>query len=387
MRAMRLRSLPLAVWITLVMLALGSGCSDLDETTPSRDATTPGIGDLIRVGSLDLTILNVERYDAGLYVDANVRLHIEAFNARGDDDAEYNLNAYFFKVVDSNGIAHRPYPLLCASACPDQIGDVYLVRGGRVRGFVYFEVPAGRQLVEVIYEPVLSRNKARVSLASAMVQAATPSVAPSLAEEAPAMESSPAATPATSSDRAPTDVPGECTAQATIARVAESVARVSTLTGIGTAFHIGDSIWLTAEHIVAGETSVRLTNAAVDINATVAWTHPEHDLAVLVGAASVSALNWGETPERGAEALVVGYGRGQRTLVAGVTRGVVSELFVESGETYIRTDASANPGNSGGPLLNVCGEVIGIVQEKLVGVAIEGVTYALSADSLRAVLP
>ena len=86
---------------------------------PEPDA--PGIGDLITVGSLDLTILNVERYDAGLYIDANVRLHIEAVNARGDEDSEYNLNAYFFKLVDSSGIAYEPYPLLCASACPDQI--------------------------------------------------------------------------------------------------------------------------------------------------------------------------------------------------------------------------------------------------------------------------
>ena len=97
-------------------------------------------------------------------------------------------------------------------------------------------------------------------------------------------------------------------------------------------------------------------------------------------------MSWGETPRSGAEALVIGYGRGQRTLVAGVTRGIVSERFVENGETFIRTDAPANPGDSGGPLLNICGEVIGIVQEKLVDVAIEGVTYALSADSVRALL-
>ncbi len=162
--------------------------------------------------------------------------------------------------------------------------------------------------------------------------------------------------------------------------------RIRTLTGLGTAFYIGDSTWVTAAHVVAGETSVRLTNDAIDIHATVAKTYPEYDLAVLVGAANVSAISWGETPGSGAEALVIGYGRGQRTLVAGVTRGIVSERFVENGETYIRTDAPANPGNSGGPLLNVCGEVIGIVQEKLVGASIEGVTYALSADSVRALL-
>ena len=354
--------------------------------TPEPAPEGSGIGDLIRVGSLDLTILNVERYDAGLYIDANVRLHIEAVNARGTDDAEYNLSAYFFKLVDSNGIAYEPYPLLCASSCPDQVGEVYLVRGGRVRGFVYFEIPAGSQLVEVIYEPLFSFNKARVSLASAMVQAATPTVTPSLAEEAPASGSSTAGARAALPDRTPTAVPGGCTAEAAAARITGSVARIRTFTGVGTAFYIGDSTWLTAAHVVAGETSVRLTNDAIDINATVAKTYLEYDLAVLVGAASVSAIHWGETPRSGAEALVIGYGRGQRTLVAGVTRGIVSERFVENGETFIRTDAPANPGNSGGPLLNICGQVIGIVQEKLVGASIEGVTYALSADSVRAIL-
>ena len=65
---------------------------------------------------------------------------------------------------------------------------------------------------------------------------------------------------------------------------------------------------------------------------------------------------------------------------------MVSERFVENAQTYIRTDAPANAGNSGGPLLNTCGEVIGIVHEKLVGAAIEGVRYALSAERVRALM-
>ncbi len=355
------------------------------QRTPRQTPEAPGIGDIVEIGSLNLTVLDVERHDGGLYVDANLRLRIEAVNARGGADEEYHLNAYFFKLVDSNGIAHEPYAYLCSSACPDQIGDAYLVRGGRLRGYVYFQLPAGRQLAELIYEPLFSLNKARISLASAATQA-SPTAPPSPPDRARPLPTRATGTPAATSGRVPTPVPDECSAEAAAARVSPSVALVRTTAGLGTAFYIGNSEWLTAEHVVAGETSVRLTNGAIDITATVKEARVDFDLAVLVAETTVTAITWGERPPNGAEALVLGYGRGQQTLTAGVTRGIVSEQFIKSDQTYIRTDAPANEGNSGGPLLDVCGDVIGIVQAKLVGTAIEGVSYALSADSIRALL-
>ena len=59
----------------------------------------------------------------------------------------------------------------------------------------------------------------------------------------------------------------------------------------------------------------------------------------------------GRDTRSGAEALVLGYGAGQRTLTAGITRGIVSERYAENWLTFIRTDASG-----GGPLLNLCGD-------------------------------
>ena len=356
------------------------------QRTPRQTPEATGIGDIVEIGSLNLTVLDVERHDGGLYVDANLRLRIEAVNARGGADEEYHLNAYFFKLVDSNGIAHEPYAYLCGSACPDQIGDAYLVRGGRLRGYVYFQLPAGRQLAELIYEPLFSLNKARISLAPVATQATSPTATSSPADSARPLPTRAAGTPEAMSGRVPTPVPSECSAEAAAKRVSASVALVRTTTGLGTAFYTGNSEWLTAGHVVAGETSVRLTNHVIDITATVTDVHGEFDLAVLTANTSVAAVTWGDTPPNGAGALALGYGRGQRSLTAGVTRGIVSEQFTDGEQTYIRTDAPANAGNSGGPLLNVCGDVIGIVQAKLVGTAIEGVTYALSADSIRALL-
>ena len=178
-----------------------------------------------------------------------------------------------------------------------------------------------------------------------------------------------------------------CSAEAAAARVAGSVAVATTSRTQGSAFYIGSSEWLTAQHVVLGETSVQLTNATMDVTATVRGARADIDLAVLVADSSAEPIDWGETPGNGAEALILGYGVGQRTLIAGITSGIVSERYGTNGLTFIRTDAPANPGNSGGPLLDRCGDVIGVIQSKLVGEAVEGVAYALAVDSVRALLP
>lgn len=145
---------------------------------------------------------------------------------------------------------------------------------------------------------------------------------------------------------------------------------------------------MTAEHAVTGETSVRLANATFDVTARVIGVRADVDLAVLsASVGSVRPLEWGELPGTGAHALVLGYGSGQQSLAAGMTQGIVSERYTSDGQVYIRTDAPANPGNSGGPLLDLCGNVTGVVQSKLVGEAIEGVAYALAAVSVQGLLP
>ena len=53
-------------------------------------------------------------------------------------------------------------------------------------------------------------------------------------------------------------------------------------------------------------------------------------------------------------------------------------------------DSSVSPGNSGGPLLNEKGEIIGIIQRKLIGNGVEGIGFAIptqkALESLRIVL-
>jgi serine protease Do len=74
-----------------------------------------------------------------------------------------------------------------------------------------------------------------------------------------------------------------------------------------------------------------------------------------------------------------------------VTRGIVSSKRTHNGLKYLQTDAAANPGNSGGPLLNSRGEVVGIVTLRVnlteIGIFAEGTAMALSADDIKARLP
>lgn len=78
-----------------------------------------------------------------------------------------------------------------------------------------------------------------------------------------------------------------------------------------------------------------------------------------------------------------------------VTRGIISalDLSIEIPDNRTRltldvlqTDAAVNRGNSGGPLVNQSGEVVGIVTAKLIGTHIEGMGYALPINNVLPLL-
>ena len=69
-----------------------------------------------------------------------------------------------------------------------------------------------------------------------------------------------------------------------------------------------------------------------------------------------------------------------------VTKGIISGVDVvlpDSHYKILQTDASVNPGNSGGPLLNIRGELVGINSSKFAGVGIEGMCFAIPVDTVK----
>lgn len=78
------------------------------------------------------------------------------------------------------------------------------------------------------------------------------------------------------------------------------------------------------------------------------------------------------------------YAKGQEGIT--VTKGILSRSIESGGIHYFQTDAAVNPGNSGGPLYNESGEVIGINAAKAFrtdeGQLSEGIAWAIRADEL-----
>ena len=75
-----------------------------------------------------------------------------------------------------------------------------------------------------------------------------------------------------------------------------------------------------------------------------------------------------------------------------ITKGIVSGInrMVSVSNNYlmevIQTDASINSGNSGGPICNIKGEVIGITSSKLIGSGVEGMGFAIPINTVNEII-
>lgn len=142
---------------------------------------------------------------------------------------------------------------------------------------------------------------------------------------------------------------------------------------VGSGVVILDSgVILTNLHVVAGATLVRVTFAdGLESEAVVTGARPEHDLAVLQAKTlpdDLAAATLTSTADLvpGDRVVAVGYPFGIGPSVsAGVVSGLAREYRSPEGSrlltNLIQFDAAVNPGNSGGPLVNARGEVLGIV--------------------------
>ena len=175
-----------------------------------------------------------------------------------------------------------------------------------------------------------------------------------------------------------------------VARVSQAVYQVHTEDGIGTAFYIGSDEWLTAAHVVGRQSTVTLRRGNVSLTARVIGTDITADLALLEAkGGTLRGLGFGLLSEIGPghQLFSVGY----PVYVASepsVTSGVLSRIEFDSDlGTVVVTDTAVSPGNSGGPLLNKCGAVIGLVVEKVVREDVEGISYAVSESTVQQHLP
>jgi len=187
----------------------------------------------------------------------------------------------------------------------------------------------------------------------------------------------------------PTPVAAACSLEDSAKIVVDASVLIITDDGFGTAFHMGDGIFVTAAHVVSGGERVVLDSALIRVEASITIIDERADIAELQApsAAILPSLSWSprETITPGLTVATVGYPI-DVVGVGSLSRGVVSRIFTASGLQIIQTDVPVNPGNSGGALVDECGDVLGVVVAKWDEAGIEGISYAIEARSVREVL-
>ncbi len=182
-------------------------------------------------------------------------------------------------------------------------------------------------------------------------------------------------------------IPPPTTLADAIALVSPSVVRVETDTGSGSGVIVDpNGRILTAAHVI--DQAKTITVVLSDDRSVVAEIRGRDDeadvalLSVSLGALRAATIGSSQNLRVGEEVAAKGSPLGlDRT----VTRGIVSALrLLPDGTKLIQTDAAINTGNSGGPVVNMRGEVVGISSFKIVKNQAQGLGFAVAVDTALA---
>ncbi len=165
----------------------------------------------------------------------------------------------------------------------------------------------------------------------------------------------------------------------------KSVVTIRTNVGQGTGFIIASEGYIvTNSHVLAGSSEVyALTYNQEAIEAEFIGYNKQFDIALLKIPGRYEKLSLGNSNDIqiGEKVIAIGNPLG---LQFSVSEGIVSGVHRQGPsqiEAYVQTDAALNPGNSGGPLINKQGEVIGINNFKIGGG--ESLGFALESNYIK----
>jgi S1-C subfamily serine protease len=153
----------------------------------------------------------------------------------------------------------------------------------------------------------------------------------------------------------------------------------------GTSFFVSENgHLLTNHHVIDGCDQMLILTADGDYPAQVIDSNAELDLALLKvdksGMPFATFAAW--LPEAGDTAYAIGYPLVFELGAIKITDGIVSGLSGFGGDlTRLQLSVPLQPGNSGGPLFDETGLVIGVISEKIVAEDVEGVSFAITPEA------
>ena len=176
-----------------------------------------------------------------------------------------------------------------------------------------------------------------------------------------------------------------------ITTTVKSYGQVGTGTGTGI-IKSADGYIVTNNHVVENAESVQVTlNDGRSYDAAVVGTDPNTDIAVVkIDADGLTAAEFGDSSSlvTGEPAYAIGNPLGiqfAETMTGGMISAPSREVTIDKYVmNLIQVDAAINPGNSGGPLLNSQGQVVGVVNAKIMqsnSNDVEGIGFAIPIET------
>jgi serine protease Do len=148
---------------------------------------------------------------------------------------------------------------------------------------------------------------------------------------------------------------------------------------------------ITNNHVVDGidTAEIQLSDGRRDTKARVVGVDPLTDIAVLkTNLGNLTASEWGDSDELQVGDIVWALGSPfglQKSITSGILsakerRGITGSRVIQE---YLQTDAAVNPGNSGGPLVNHEGKIVGI-NTAIIGPSYQGISFAVPSALVKA---
>ena len=154
-----------------------------------------------------------------------------------------------------------------------------------------------------------------------------------------------------------------------------------------------DGYIVTNHHVIDGATNITvILSDGEKYIATLIGTDSKTDLAVLkIEATGLQAAVLGDSDTLVVGEQVIAIGNPLGELGGSVTEGIISakdrEIQIESQTmTLLQTTAAVNPGNSGGGLFNLKGELVGVVNAKSSGSDVEGLGFAIPVSTAKEIV-